>query len=145
MSLPQIRSGKSKALACVVLLGLVLGTCWLNAQTAYVKIQKKAEAIAAPQVLVIASTNVVTVFGTNNVTTTGRILYRSIQNTGVVPFLYTINSTNVSITNYHGVVAGGSIIRDGLGSIVDFSKIPYPVSLTTESGATTAAIVEETQ
>lgn len=122
----------------------MLAVSLVQAET-YVKIQKKAEAIASPQVLVISSTNVVTVFGTNNAVQLGRILYRSIQNTGVVPFLYTINSTNVTITNYHGVVAGGSTLRDGLGSIVDFSKIPYPISLTTESGATTIAVVELTQ
>jgi acetyl-CoA carboxylase carboxyltransferase component len=144
MSQTKNRMGLSKAPACIVLVLAFLLVPLLQADT-YVRVQKKAEACASPQVLTVNSSGVVTVFGTNNATQLGRILYRSIQNTGVVPFLYTINSTNVSTSNYHGVVAGGQVIRDGLGSIVDFSKIPYPVSMTTESGSTTVAVVELTQ
>ena len=110
-----------------------------------VQIQQKAEAYTAPKLLTVTNGPVTTVFTTNNVLTHGRILYRGIQNTGTNAFLYLIGSTNVSSTNFTGVVAGGLAVRDGRGSIVDLSRVPWPVSLTTESGATTISVVELTQ
>ena len=110
-----------------------------------VQIQQKAEAYTAPKLLTVTNGAVTTVFTTNNVLTRGRILYRGIQNTGTNAFLYLIGSTNVSSTNFTGVVAGGLAVRDGCGSMVDLSRVPRPVSLTTESGATTVSVVELTQ
>ena len=110
-----------------------------------VVIQQKAEAYTAPRLLTVTNALITTVFTANQSVTRGRVLYRSIQNTGTNAFLYLINSTNVSSTNFTGVVAGGSAVRDGRGSIVDLSRVPWPVSLTTESGATTVSVVELTQ
>ena len=110
-----------------------------------VQVQQKAEAYTAPKLLTVTNGPVTTVFTTNNVLTHGRILYRGIQNTGTNAFLYLIGSTNVSSTNFTAVVAGGLAVRDGRGSIVDLSRVPWPVSLTTESGATTISVVELTQ
>jgi len=113
---------------------------------ALVRVNAKAEAVAAPQILTVSNA-VVTVFGTNNSTSGGRVLLRTFQNTGTNALLYLINPTNaVSSTNYHGVLAGGVSVRDGLGSVLDLSKVPYPVSLITESAnGTTVAVVELTQ
>ena len=110
-----------------------------------VVIQQKAEAYTAPRLLTVTNALITTVFTANQSVTRGRVLYRSIQNTGTNAFLYLINSTNVSSTNFTGVVAGGSSVRDGRGSIVELSRVPWPVSLTTESGATTVSVVELTQ
>jgi len=110
-----------------------------------VVIQQKAEAYMAPRLLTVTNALITTVFTANQSVTRGRVLYRSIQNTGTNAFLYLINSTNVSSTNFTGVVAGGSAVRDGRGSIVELSRVPWPVSLTTESGATTVSVVELTQ
>ena len=110
-----------------------------------VVIQQKAEAYTAPRLLTVTNAAVTTVFTANQSVTRGRVLYRSIQNTGTNAFLYLIGSTNVSSTNFTGVVAGGLAVRDGRGSIVDLSRVPWPVSLTTESGATTVSVVELTQ
>jgi len=110
-----------------------------------VVIQQKAEAYMAPRLLTVTNALITTVFTANQSVTRGRVLYRSIQNTGTNAFLYLIGSTNVSSTNFTGVVAGGSAVRDGRGSIVELSRVPWPVSLTTESGATTVSVVELTQ
>ena len=127
----------------VILAAVGLSSAYSQAS---MKIQQKAEAYAGPQLLTITSTNVTTIWPTNNPSVTlGRVLYRSIQNTGTNAFLYLINSTNVSATNFTGVAAGGAAVRDGLGGIVDMSKIPWPVSLKTESGSTTISVTELTQ
>jgi hypothetical protein len=148
---------KSKAIASMKtkfpILGLLLGCCLFLclgsqkacAQSTLVKIQGKAEGFSLPLVLTISSTNITTLFSTNQATSLGRILLRTVQNTGTNACLYTIGVTNVSGTNYHGVLAGGSALRDGLGSILNLQHVPWPVSFTTESGTTTIAAIELTQ
>ena len=141
-------------------LGLVMGLALL-ALTSYgqasVKIQQKAEAYSGVLLLTITNTVATTIWtNANNSVTQGRILYRGIQNTGTNAFLYLIVGpnlagstnaalTNVSSTNYTGVVAGGLATRDGVGGIVDLSKVPWPVSVITESGVTAISAVELTQ
>jgi hypothetical protein len=110
-----------------------------------VKVNQTAEQIAAPSIITVTTTPQ-TLFTTNSSRSGGRVLFRSIQNTGTQPVLYALNSGGtVSTVSYHGVVAGGSGSRDGLGSIVDLSRVPYPVTVATESGTTTIAIIELTQ
>jgi hypothetical protein len=129
----------------------ILGLCGLLALTTLVmgdtmvKVNQAAESIAAPQIITVTTTPQ-TLFTTNGSRTSGRVLFRSIQNTGTQPVLYALNSGGtVTTASYHGVIAGGSGTRDGLGSIVDLSRIPYPVTVATESGTTTIAIIELTQ
>ena len=110
-----------------------------------VKVNQKADAYSGVQLLSVTNSAVTTVFSANASVTMGRVLYRGIQNTGTNAFLYLIGSTNVSSTNFTGIVAGGQAVRDGLGSIVDLSRAPWPVSLKTESGGTTVTAVELTQ
>jgi hypothetical protein len=129
-----------------LVLGLAFAATAQPAPGALVRVNAKAEAVAVPQILAVSNA-VVTVFGTNNSTSGGRVLLRTLQNTGTNAVLYLINpSSTVSSTNYHGVLAGGVAVRDGLGSVLDLSKVPYPVSLITESAnGTTVAVVELTQ
>jgi hypothetical protein len=109
-----------------------------------VQVQHLAEGVSAPQVVTV-TTNVVTVYSNRTGVAYGRVLGRTIQNCGTNAFLYLIGSTNVSATNYHGVVAGGSAVRDGLGSILDLSRVTAPVSMRCESGTTEIAVIELTQ
>jgi hypothetical protein len=104
-----------------------------------------ATAVSAPQIVTVTSTAVSTVFSLNPSLGVGRPILRTVQNTGTQPVLYLINSTNVSTTSYHGVLAAGQANRDGLGTVLDLSKVPFPVSFITESGSTTIAVVEEIQ
>src|ERR1035437_3383997 len=75
-----------------------------------VKIQQKAEGYSGVLLLTITNTVATTIWsGTNASVTAGRILYRGIANTGTNAFLYLIvrplvTATNVSTTNYTGVV-----------------------------------------
>jgi hypothetical protein len=131
----------------VVGIGLLIGAAMAAIGQSYVKVQQGAEGVSAPALVTVTNTSVVTVFGstTNDSVTAGRVLFRSIQNVGTVPILYRINSTNVSVTNYHGVIAGGTTNRDGLGSVLDLSRIRWPVSLRTEGGGGQVSVVELTQ
>ena len=130
-------------------IGLILGLAGALALPAtaqqIVEVQQKAEAYSGVQLLTITSTSVTTVWTNNPSATRGRVLYRGIQNTGTNAFLYLIGSTNVSSTNFTGVVAGGAATRDGLGSIVELSRAPWLISVKTETGQTTVSAVELTQ
>jgi hypothetical protein len=127
----------------IILALLAAGVVAVMAQS-YVKVDHLAKAVKAPQVLTIG-TSVTLVFTNNESTTEGRIIVRTLQNTGTVPLLYAINQSDVTTASYHGVIAPGSVARDGLGSIVDFSHIPYRVAVKTESSSTTVALVDITQ
>ena len=126
-------------------LGLALALALPALGQASVEVNQKAEAYSGVQLLSVTNTTPTTAFSTNTSTTTGRVLCRSIQNVGTNAFLYLIGSTNVSATNFTGVVAGGAALRDGLGSILDLSRVPWPVYMKTESGSTTVSAVELTQ
>jgi hypothetical protein len=106
-----------------------------------VRVYQLGETVSAPVVTNITTT-VVTLFSTNKAQLDGKVLNRFVQNHGTVPVLYAINFTNVSATAYHGVIAPGVALRDGLGSVVDFSAIRFPVSFRTESGSAEITIVE---
>lgn len=57
-------------------------------------------------------------------------LFRVIQNCGTVAVKYLVDNNNLCTDdNFHGVLAGCSSQDDGLGSIVDFSKITDRVSI----------------
>jgi hypothetical protein len=66
---------------------------------------------------------------------------RTIQNVGTVPVLYCLGTT-ASATNYHGVLAPGSVARDGLGSVLDVSTWRGSVSVAVESGTGVVAAFE---
>lgn len=136
------RPKRASLLLCGLLLGCVAVFCMADG---YFKQDKLAATVAAPN-LVAVSNAPVTIFSTNASVTDGRILSRTIQNVGTNPVLWLINSTNVSNTNYDGVIAAGTTNRDGKGGTLDVSSIPYPISLITESTAgTTVSAVELTQ
>lgn len=129
----------------IIAIGAAVGMALIAFGQTEVEIMDLASAVSNPQIVNVTNNAVVTVFANNPSRSKGRVILRTIQNTGTVPFLYLINSTNVSTANYHGVVAGGALVRDGLGSILDLSKISYPISLTTETGGTTVSVIELTQ
>ena len=111
--------------------------------SALVREHHLAETVAAPSLVTVSSTPQ-SVFATNNAIAAGRVLLRTIQNCGTNAVLYAIGTT-VATTNYHGVLAGGAAVRDGLGTVLDVSRIKVPVSLMTESGTSVCALVELTQ
>ena len=71
----------------------------------------------------------------------GATVTRTIQNCGTNAILYCLGGT-VATTNYHGAIAGGNAVRDGLGSVLEISKWPGTVSMMTENGTATAAVTE---
>ncbi len=117
------------------------------AEGTLVRLNNIAQAVSAPSInqVLPGSTNIVTLFALNTAEFDGRTILRTVQNTGLCPVLYSINTTNISTTNYHGVLAGGSAARDGLGSVLDLSNIPFPVSFYTETATGVLAVVELTQ
>jgi hypothetical protein len=127
------------------LAALAIGTATVCFAEGYFKLQQTANAVAAPQLLSVSNTTYVTVFTNNLSVTDGRVLLRSLQNTGTNPVLYAINTTNVSVTNYHGIIAGGKANLDGTGGILDLSRVPWPVSLTAVSGTSQVSVIELTQ
>lgn len=112
---------------------------------ALVRVNQLGTGVSAPLLVTVTNNAVVTVLSTNESTTAGRVVLRTIQNVGTNPVLYCIASTNVSPTNFHGVLAGGSGMRDGLGSLLDVSRVPWPISLKCETGFTVIAVTEVTQ
>lgn len=111
----------------------------------FVRVDQVSRAVSAPSVVTVTGTAQY-VFTTNPSVTDGRVLSRTIQNTGTAPVLYAIG-TVVSSTNYHGVLAGGLADRDGLGSLLDLSRFPGRVSVMVEGEEVTGtvALVELTQ
>ncbi len=111
-----------------------------------VRVNHLAENIAPP-FLTNVTTAGMTLFSTNASRTAGRVLIRTVQNVGMVPVLYVINATTNSVaTNYfHGIISGGVTNLDGLGSILDLSKVPFPVTFATASSSSVVSVVELTQ
>ena len=105
-----------------------------------VRVQQLSTAIIPPSIITV-SNGAQYVFTASTVRADGRVLFRSMQNTGTNAVIYAIGSV-ASTSSYHGVIAGGSAVRDGLGSVVDLSRYPGQISVITESGTSTIAIVE---
>jgi hypothetical protein len=106
----------------------------------FVRVDALSTNVVAPHVVTV-TTDAQYVFTASTVRADGRVIARVIQNTGTVPVLYAIGSV-ASTTSYHGILAGGNAIRDGLGSVVDLSKYSGQVSLITASGSSTVCLVE---
>ena len=58
--------------------------------------------------------------------------FRFLQNLGTSPVKYAVN-TAASSGTFHGVLAGGNAVDDGLGSILDFSKVKGDVYVYSDS------------
>ncbi len=57
-------------------------------------------------------------------------LCRQLQNCGTVPVKYLIDNQNdCTAANFHGILAACTATDDGLGSIVDFSKVTDRVTI----------------
>ena len=108
-----------------------------------VRVQHLAADVTAPQ-LTTVTTNAQTLFTERESPQNGRVLIRTLQNTGTTPVLYALNST-ASATNYHGILAAGLVVRDGLGSVVDLSNWRGTVSVVTETGTSVVSVFELTQ
>lgn len=134
---------KKASFAIITAIGLVALTIWAQPGP-LTRINHLAYSVSSPS-LVTVTTTAQTVFTANATQDVGRVLVRTIQNTGTVPILYRIGTSDASAAAYHGVIAAGSVAKDGLGSILDLSKVPFPVSLITESSTSVAALVELTQ
>jgi len=107
----------------------------------FVRIDDASRTVVAPSIVTV-TTDAQYVFTANTTYLNfGRVLKRAIQNTGTNAVLYAIGSV-ASTSNYHGILAGGTAVRDGLGSVVDLSSYPGQVSIVTESGSSTVALVE---
>lgn len=145
-------------LFCSALLALALCGFAFESEAAagsWVRITHTVTEVSPPQVLII-SNNVIKVFGTNVSDTTGRSFLRTIQVTGTNALYYIIGSetnaaftfnqlTNVTATNYHGILAGGNAPRDGLGSVLDVSGTTLPIYVRAVTNATEISVVEYTQ
>lgn len=141
-----IEQWASRICYLALLIGLV-GSLTLPAsaqQGIPVRVYQLGEVVSAPYITNI-TTSVTTLFSTNRAILDGKVLHRFVQNNGTVPVLYAINYTNVSATAYHGILAPGVSLRDGLGSVVDLSAVRFPVSFRTESGSSEISIIEMKQ
>lgn len=59
-----------------------------------------------------------------------KTLFRQIQNCGTVPVKYLVDNDNLATDlNFHGILAACTAVDDGLGSIIDFSKVTDRVSI----------------
>jgi hypothetical protein len=111
---------------------------------AFVRVDELARQVDPPSVVTV-TTNAQTVITGNTATGEGRVLLRTVQNTGTNAVLFAINAT-VSLTNYHGILAGGVAVRDGLGSVLDLSRAGTAyLSVMTASGTSVVAIANLTQ
>jgi hypothetical protein len=93
--------------------------------------------VLSPKLLNVTSATTTVPAITNTLTSVTTT--RTIQNCGTNAILFCLGGA-VATTNYHGVIAGGNAVRDGLGSVLDISRWPGAVSLMTESGSSTAVI-----
>lgn len=146
-------------------LKLILLTCSLthlltysaHAQGAWTRENHAAEGVAYPRVLSVSNL-AVEIFGTNTsdqagATTSGRVLRRYIQNNGTNPLYYILKGTNnftglqpsgavltnISVTNYHGIIPCGTAVRNGQGGTLDLSYWRWSVYVsvpTNSAGAT---------
>ena len=57
------------------------------------------------------------------------VCLRFMQNCGTVPVKYLISNEDAAADKFHGIIAGGSVVDDGLGSIVDLSRFKGRVSI----------------
>lgn len=57
-------------------------------------------------------------------------VFRVLQNCGTVPVKYLVdNNSNCTDANFHGVLAACTAQDDGLGSIIDFSKVTDRITI----------------
>lgn len=133
-----MKKKKIGMIGAAVCVALVAG-----AQT-MMRVQQLASGWSAPAIVQV-TTNPVTVLSTNTLRADGGVLCRFVQNVGTLPVLYLIGATNISATNYHGVIAGGQANRDGLGSVLDLSRTSWPVTFMTESATGRVSVVEMTR
>jgi hypothetical protein len=108
-----------------------------------VRVQHIAEAVSAPSVVTVSGTAQY-VFTATAVRDGGRVVCRTIQNCGTNAVFYAIGAV-ATTSAYHGIIAGGSSVKDGLGSVVDLSRYTGQVSLITASGSSDCALTELTQ
>jgi len=78
---------------------------------------------------------------TTGLTAAENLRVRFIQNVGTVPLLYCLGGT-ASVTNYHGIIAAGTVARDGLGSVAHLENWRGSVSVAVESGTGAWVAVE---
>lgn len=59
-----------------------------------------------------------------------KTLFRQIQNCGTVPVKYLVDNDNLCTDqNFHGILAACTAQDDGLGSIINFSKVMDRVTI----------------
>lgn len=125
----------------VLLISLAVAVLtWRIVGQPFVRIDAISRSVVAPQVVTV-TTAAQYVFTSNPSHDAGRVVSRYMQNTGTVPVIYAIGSV-ASTTSYHGILAAGTVVRDGLGSGVDLSRYPGQVSVVTASGSSTVCLVE---
>lgn len=120
---------------------------------AWARVNQLATEASVPRVYTISNSAATMVFGTNGEAQAGRTIVRVIQNTGTNPVYFVLGSTNVPLslrtnispTNYHGILAGGQSMRDGLGSVGNFSHTWFPIYLRSVTNTTEVSVIELTQ
>ncbi len=71
------------------------------------------------------------------------VAFRQIQNCGIVPVKYLIdNNALCTANNFHGVLAAGSAVDDGLGSVLQFNITGDRISVFVDSGAVRVCVLE---
>lgn len=63
------------------------------------------------------------------------------QNCGTTAVKYKIGSAMIGADDFHGILAGGSAEDDGLGSVIDFSKIQDAIYIEAVTGTPRVATV----
>ncbi len=71
-------------------------------------------------------------------------VWKFLQNCGtnVVYWAAGVGAGDVSTTNFHGILAACTAQDDGLGSVVNLSRIPGPIYLYSVSGVMRVAVTE---
>lgn len=100
------------------------------------------KSVTAARIVMVTNTVPTTVFTNIASRTEGRVLVRRLQNEGTGVVYYLLGSTNVSATNYHGILAAGTALANGTGGTVELNQWGGIVSALSASGTNNLATLE---
>jgi hypothetical protein len=124
------------------LIALVFALVALNCAAAGPRFEIDSNCTVSQSIVSLTNNAVATLF-TNQPSST-KIVWRGVQNIGTNAALYLINSTNVSLSNLNGIVAGGVAMFDGLGTQMELPLVRTAVYGKAATNGTRVVVTEIT-